>query len=62
MYIYIIYHFIFICIYLYNVANDRRCIYVHLVTVPDPRTTVINGERDIFEQNVFQWRFADFIQ
>lgn len=47
MYIYIIYNLIFICIYLYNVANDRRCIYVHLVTVPDPRTTVINGERDI---------------
>lgn len=49
IYIYIIYHFIYIsfCIYLCNVANDRRCIYLQIVTVPDPRTTIINGKRNI---------------
>lgn len=45
VYIYITYHFLYIiCIYLYNVANDRRCIYVHLVTVPNPRTIITNGK------------------
>jgi len=42
---YILLIIIYICIYLYNVANDRRCIYVHLVTVPDPRTTITNGKK-----------------
>lgn len=44
----ILYIYIYIssfCIYLYNVANDRRCIYVQIVTVPDPRTTIINGKK-----------------